>query len=93
MLCIKCYASRSELGAALGQCLPTRWHAVLIATSFFNSNEERSIVNELELLGIVCSVEYFNYYYFGNNFTLIIDRRAFSLSTMKEHSSKKSCTS
>ena len=47
---IKCYISRSVLGAALELCLPTRWHADLFASRFLNSSEERSIVNELELL-------------------------------------------
>ena len=62
---IKCDASRAGLGAALEQRSPTGWHTVAFASRFLNSNEERYSVNELELLGVVWSVEYFKYYLFG----------------------------
>ena len=86
---IKCDASRAGLGAALEQRSPTSWHTVAFASRFLNSNEERYSVNELELLGVVWSVEYFKYYLFGKSFTIITDHRAL-LSNMKEHQSKKS---
>ena len=59
------------------------------ASRFLISNEERYSINELELLGVVWSVEYFKYYLFGKSFTIITDHRAL-LSIMKEHRSNKS---
>ena len=59
---IKCDASRAGLGAALEQRAPTGWHTVAFASRFLNSNEERYSVNQLELLGVVWSVNYFKYY-------------------------------
>ena len=89
---IKCNSSRAGLGAALEQRSPTGWHTVAFASRFLNSNEERYSINELELLGVVWSVEYFNYYLFGKSFTCITDHRAL-LSIVKEHPSKKSYNS
>ena len=89
---IKCDASRAGLGAALEQRSPTGWHTVAFASRFLNSNEERYSINELELLGVVWSVEYFKYYLFGKSFTIITDHRAL-LSIMKEHRSNKSYNS
>ena len=89
---IKCDASRAGLGAALEQRTPTDWHTVAFASRFLNSNEERYSVNELELLGVVWSVEYFKYYLFGKSFTIVTDHRAL-LSIMKEHRSNKSYNS
>ena len=59
---IKCDASRAGLGAALEQRSPSGWHTVAFASRFLNSNEERYSINELELLGVVWSVEHFKYY-------------------------------
>ena len=89
---IKSDASRAGLGAALEQRTPTGWHTVAFASRFLNSNEERYSVNELELLGVVWSVEYFKYYLFGKPFTIITNHRAL-LSNMKEHRSNKSYNS
>ena len=89
---IKCDASRAGLGAALEQRSPTGWHTVAFAARFLNSNEESYSVNELELLGVVWSVEYFKYYLFDKLFTIITDHRAL-LSIMKEHRSNKSYNS
>ena len=85
---IKCDASRAGLGAALKQRSPTRWHTFAFASRFLNSNEERYSINGLELLGVVWSVDYFEYYLFGKSFTVIADHRAL-LSIMKEHRSNK----
>ena len=89
---IKCDASRAGLGAALEQRLPSGWHTVAFASRFLNSNEKRYSFNELELLGVVWSVEYFKYYLFGKSFKIITDHRAL-LSIMKEHRSNKSYNS
>ena len=56
---------------------------------FLNSCEERYSVNELELLGVVWSIEYFKNYLYETNFTVITDHRAL-LSIMKENRSNKS---
>ena len=89
---IKCDASRAGLGAALEQRSPTGWHTVAFASRFLNSNKELYSVKELELLGVVWSVEYFKYYLFGKSFIIITDHRAL-LSIMKEHRSNKSYNS
>ena len=89
---IKCDASRAGLGAALEQRSPTGWHTVAFASRFLNSTEECYSVNELELLGVVWSVEFFKYYLFGKSFTIITDHRAL-LSIMKEYQSNKSYNS
>ena len=73
---IKCDASRAGLGAALEQRSQTGGHTVAFAYRFLNSNEERYSVNELDLLGVVWSIEYFKYYLFGKSFTIITDHRA-----------------
>ena len=86
---IKFDASRAGLGAALEQRSPSGWHTVAFASRFLNSNEERHSINELELLGVVWSVEYFKYYLFGKSFTIITDHRALR-SIMKKHRSNKS---
>ena len=89
---IKCDASRAGVGAGLEQRSPKGWHTVAFASRFLNSDEERYTVNELELLGVVWSVEHFKYYLFGKSFTIITDHRAL-LSIMKEQRSNKSYNS
>ena len=54
----KCDASGAGLGAALEESLPTGVQTVTFRSRFLNSNEEWYSVNELELLGVLCSVEY-----------------------------------
>ena len=89
---IKCDASRAGLGAALEQRSPTGWHTVAYASRFLNSNEERYSVNELELLRVVWSVEYFKYYLFGKSLAIITDNREI-LSIMKKERSNKTYNS
>ena len=86
---VKCDASRSGLGAALEQNTPDGWKPISFASQFLNSTEERYSVNVLELLGIVWSIDYFKYYLYGKNFTVVTDHRAL-LSILKEHRSNKS---
>ena len=85
---VKCDASRSELGAAIEKNTPEGWKPIAFASQFLNSTEERYSANELELLVIVWSIDYFKYYLYEKNFTFITDHRAF-LSILKEHRSKK----
>ena len=89
---VKCDASRSGLGAALEQNTPDGWKPIAFASRFLNSTEERYSVNELELLGIFWSIDYFKYYLYGKNFTVVTDHRAL-LSILKEHLSNKSYNS
>ena len=58
-----------------------------------SSAQTRNVsVNELELLGVLWSVEYFKNYLFGKSFTIITDHQAL-LSIKKEHRSNKSYNS
>ena len=56
---VKCDAYRSGLGAALEQLTVDGWKPIAFTSRFLNSCEERYSVNELELLGVVWSIEYF----------------------------------
>ena len=89
---VKCDASRSGLGAALEQLTVDGWKPITFASRFLNSCEERYSVNELELLGVVWSTEYFKNYLYGKRFKVITDHCAL-LSIMKEHRSNKSYNS
>ena len=89
---IKCDASRKGLGCALEQRTSNGWHTVAFASRFLNSVEDRYSINELELLGVVWSVEQFKYYLYGKPFTVITDHRAL-LSIMRENRSNKSYNS
>ena len=80
------------MGCALEQRTPNGWHTVAFASRFLNSVEDRYSINELELLGIVWSVEHFKYYLYGKPFTVITDHRAL-LSIMSENRSNKSYNS
>ena len=86
---VKCDASRSGLGAALEQKTPDGWKPISFASQFLKSTEKRYSVNELELLGIVWSIDYFRYYFYLKNFIVIIDHREF-LSILKEPRSNES---
>ena len=56
---IKCDASSSGLGSALEQLTVNGWKPVSFASRFLNSNEKRYSINQLELLGVVWSREFF----------------------------------
>ena len=75
---IKCDASRSGLGAALEQLTVDGWKPISFASRFLNSSEECYSINELELLGVVWSIEYFKNYLYGKEFTVITNHRAFN---------------
>ena len=80
------------MGCALEQRTPNGWHTVAFASRFLNSVEDRYSINELELLGVVWSVEHFKYYLYGKLFTVITDHRAL-LSILRENRSNKSYNS
>ena len=89
---VNCDAFCQVLGAALEQLDSEGWKTVAFASRFLNSNEERYSINELELLGVVWAIEYFKYYLFGVNFTVLTHHRAL-LSVLKSHRSNKSYNS
>ena len=76
---VKCDASRSGLGAALEQLTVDGWKPIAFASRFLNSCEERYSVNELKILGVVWSTEYFKNYLYGKHFKVITDHRALLL--------------
>ena len=80
------------MAAALEQLTVDGWKPISFAFRFLNSNEERYSINELEFLGVVCSIEYFKNYLYDKEFSIITDHRAL-LSILKEHRSKKSYNS
>ena len=69
-------ASTSGLGASLEQNSPEGWVAVVYASRFLNSLEEKYSVNELELLGVVWAITHFKCYLYGKHFTVITDQQA-----------------
>ena len=85
---IKCDAPRKNLVCALEQRTPDGWHTVAFALRFLNSVEHRYSINDLELLGVVWSIERFKYYLYGKPFTVITDHRAL-LSIMRENRANK----
>ena len=88
---IKCDASRKSLGCALEQRTANGWQTAAFASRFLNSVERYSI-NELELLGVVWSIEHFKCYLYGKSFTVITDHRAL-ISIMRENRANKSYNS
>ena len=89
---MKCDASRKGMGCALEQRTPNGWHTVAFASRFLNSVEDRYSIIELELLGVVWSIELFKYYLHGKPFTVITDHRTL-LSIMRENRANKSYNS
>ena len=89
---IKCDAFRSGLGALLEQLTVDGWKPIPFVSRFLNGNKERYSFNELDLLGVVWSIEYFKNYLYGKEFSIITDHRSL-LSNLKEHRSNKSYNS
>ena len=89
---VKCVASSSGLGAALEQLTVDGWKPIAFTSRFLNPCEQRYSVNELELLGVLWSIEYFKNYLYGKNFRVLTNHRVL-LSILKENRSKKSYNS
>ena len=64
------------------------WCTIAYASRFLNKCEQRYSVNELELLGVVWSCEYFRHYLYGAEFTVLTDHKAL-LSLMNSHHGNK----
>ena len=80
------------MGAALEPKTPESWKPIAFASRFLNSTEERYSVNELELLGIVWSPDYFKYYLYGKNFNCS-NVSTSTIVILKEHRSNRSYNS
>ena len=52
---------------------------IAFASQFLNPTEERYSVNELELLEVVWSIDYFKNYLYGKDFIVITDRELLSI--------------
>ena len=88
----KCDASRKGLVCALEQRTPNGCQTVAFTSRFLNSVEDRYSINELELLGVVWSIDHFNYSLYGKPFTVNTDHRAL-LSIKRENRADKSYNS
>ena len=74
---IKCDASHKGFGAALGQELePDKWVPIAFTSRFLNAAEQKYSTNELELLAVVCSCEFFRNCLLGNQFQILTDHKA-----------------
>ena len=85
---VNCDARKEGLGACLEQKENNNWHPIAYASRFLNKNEPRYVINELELLAVVWSLELFKYYSFGSHFTLQTDHQAL-LSALKNNRGNK----
>ena len=75
---IICDASKAGLGALLQQEKIGEWQPLSVASRFLTELESKYSINELELLAIVWSVEYFRSYVYGVPFKIISDHKALS---------------
>ena len=74
---IKCDAIHKGLGAALEQELvPDKWVPIAFTSRFLNAAEQKYSTNELELLAVAWSCEFFRNYLLGNQFQLLTDHKA-----------------
>ena len=86
---VKCDASHSGLGAALGQEIENDvWVPIAFASRFLNDQEKKYSTNELELLEIVWSCEHFRNYLLGNHFVVLTDHKAI-ISALKTNRGNK----
>ncbi len=79
---VTCDASKSGLGPVLEQQKAGQWTPIAYASRFLNNAEKKYGINELELLGVVWSIEHFKNYLLGRYFTIRTDHRAL-LSALK----------
>ena len=85
---MKCDASRKGLGCALEQRTAKGWHTVAFSSRFLKSVEDRYSINELELLGVVWSIEHFKFYLYGKPFAVTKYHREL-LSIIRENRANK----
>ena len=85
---IICDASKSGLEAVLQQGEYGEWKPLSFASRFLTALEAKYSINELELLAIVWSVEYFRNYVYGVKFKIISDHKALT-TVLKGHKGNK----
>ena len=85
----KIICDESQKSCAIEQRTPDGWLTVAFAPRFLNSVEDRYSIIELELLGVVWSIEHFKYYLYGKPYTVVRDYRA-RLFLKRENSANKS---
>ena len=74
---IKCDASHKGSRAALEQELePDKWVPFAFTSKFLNAAEQKYSTNELELLVVVWSCEFFRNFLLGNQFQILTDHKA-----------------
>ena len=84
---VKCGASREGHGAVLEQLTPHGWETSAYASRFLNNAEKLYSIKELELFGVVWSIEDFKHYLYGKKFPLVTDHRVL-LSILREKTFK-----
>ena len=73
---VKCDASQLGLGASIEQDHRGNWKTVAFASRFSNIAELKYSTNELELLGLVWTLDHFKNYLLGNQFSILTDHKA-----------------
>ena len=81
---VKCDASRSGPRAALEQLTVDGWEPIAFTSKFLISCEERDNFIELELLGVVWTIDDFKNFLYGKQLKVITDHRAL-LSLLKKN--------
>ena len=73
---VKFDASYLGLGASIEQDHRGNWKTVAFASRFLNIAELKYSTNELELLGLVWSLDHFKNYLLGKQFSILADHKA-----------------
>ena len=73
---VKCDASRPGTSAVLEQLTVDGWKPIAFTSKILISCEARYSVNEIELLCVVWSIEYFKTYLYCQQLEVITDQRA-----------------
>ena len=89
---IICDASKAGLGAVLQQQENGDWKPISFASRFLTELESKYSINELELLAIVWSVEYFRSYVYGEPFKIVSDHKTLA-SVLKGQKANKTYSS
>ena len=86
---IMCDVCREGIGSVLQQKTKEGWwKPIAYASRFLRPHEEKYYTNELELLALVWSVEYFRNYVYGTKFLVVTDHKAL-LNVLKPNRNNK----
>ena len=89
---ILCDASKDGLGTVLQQFENEQWLPISFASRFLTNFESKYSINELELLAVVWSIEYFRNYVYGTKFEVISDHKAL-MNVLKNNRGNKTYSS